>query len=212
MKLMHLSDLHIGKRLCEQSMLEDQAYIFNRIIEMIDAERPDAVIIAGDLYDKSAPPAEAVSLCDDFLCRIASRGCALLIISGNHDSAERLAFGGRLMQGSGVHISPVYDGNIQPVTLRDSHGEVDFFLLPFVKPIHVRTVFPDAQIATYTDAVRTAVENMPVDPSRRSVLVTHQFVTGAERSDSEEVSVGGSDNVDASVFDSFDYVALGHLH
>ncbi len=212
MRLMHLSDLHIGKRLCEQSLLEDQAYIFDQIISIAAEEQPDAIIIAGDLYDKTLPSAEAVSLCDDLLCRLVSSGCRLIIISGNHDSAERVAFGGRLMAHSGVHISPVYDGNVQPVTLTDEHGELDIFMLPFVKPVHVRCAWPEEDIQSYTDAVRAAVEHMPLDAARRNVLVTHQFVSGAQRSDSEEVSVGGSDNVDSSVFDSFDYVALGHLH
>lgn len=212
MKLMHLSDLHIGKRLCEQSLLEDQTYILDRIVELAAQEQPEAIIIAGDLYDKATPPAEAVALCDDFLCRLSALGCQLLVISGNHDSAERVAFGGRLMERSGVHISPVYDGHVQPVTLKDVQGEVDIFMLPFVKPVHVRAAFPDEEIQSYTDALRVAVEHMPIREGVRSVLVTHQFVTGATRSESEEISVGGSDNVDASVFAPFDYVALGHLH
>ena len=212
MKLMHLSDLHIGKRLCELPLLEDQAYILDRIVDIAAQERPDAVLVAGDLYDKTTPPAEAVALCDDFLCRLSAVGCRIMVISGNHDSAERVAFGGRLMERSGVHISPVYDGAIQPVTLTDLHGEMDIFLLPFVKPVHVRLAFPEEDIQSYTDAVRTAVEHMHLREGVRSVLVTHQFVTGAIRSESEEISVGGSDNVDASVFAPFDYVALGHLH
>lgn len=212
MKLLHISDLHIGKRLCELSLMEDQIYILDQIIEIARNEQPDAVLIAGDLYDKSTPPAEAVRLCDDFLCRLADAVPVVAIISGNHDSAERVAFGGRLMNSRGVYISPVYDGTITPITLRDEHGEADIFLLPFIKPVHVRTAFPDEEIQTFTDAVRTAVKHMPIDSERRSILVTHQFVTGASRSESEEISVGGSDNVDASVFSPFDYTALGHLH
>ena len=212
MKLLHISDLHIGKRLCELSLLEDQAYILDQIIEIVRRERPDAVLIAGDLYDKSTPSAEAVKLCDDFLCRLADECPVTAIISGNHDSAERVAFGGRLMNSRGVYISPVYDGNVPAITLSDEYGEADLFLLPFIKPIHVRTAFPDEEIQSYTDAMRVAIENMPVDKARRSILVTHQFVTGSARSESEEISVGGSDNVDASVFAPFDYVALGHLH
>ncbi len=212
MKFMHLSDLHIGKRLCEQSLLEDQAYIFDRVIDIARQERPQAVVIAGDLYDKPSPPAEAVSLCDDLLFRLASLGCQLLVISGNHDSAERVAFGGRLMARGGVHISPVYRGEVCPVTLRDDHGEVDFFLLPFLKPVHVRAAFPEEEISSSADALRVAVEHMPLREGVRRVLAAHQFVAGAERSESEEISVGGSDSVDAAVFDAFDYVALGHLH
>ena len=212
MKLLHLSDLHLGKRVNEFSMLEDQAYILQQILKITEEERPDAVLIAGDIYDKSVPPAEAVQLFDDFLYQLSKGGWQVFLISGNHDSPERLSFGGRLMDRSGIHIAPVYHGHVEPVTLRDGHGKLDLYLLPFLKPAHVRRFFPDREIASYTDAVRAAVEEMKMDTSRRNVLVTHQFVTGASRCDSEELSVGGTDNVDASVFDGFDYVALGHIH
>lgn len=212
MKLIHLSDLHIGKRVNEVSMIEEQAYVFAQILRIIDDEQADAVLIAGDVYDKSVPSAEAVTLFDDFLCRLAQRKLPVLIISGNHDSPERLAFGNRLMDSCGIHISPVYDGNVQCVTLRDSYGEVNFYLLPFIKPAHVKRYFTDAQIESYTDACRVAVEQMQIDTNKRNVLLTHQFVTGATTCESEEISVGGSDNVDASVFEAFDYVSLGHLH
>lgn len=212
MKFLHLSDLHIGKRVNEFSMLEDQEYILTKIINIIDDEKPDTVVIAGDVYDKSVPSAEAVQLFDDFLCRLAQRKLQVFVISGNHDSAERMAFGGRLMDISGVHMSPVYNGKVEPISLEDEFGKINFFMLPFVKPANVRRFFEDAQIESYTDAVRVAVENMNVNSDERNVIVTHQFVTGAEKCESEEISVGGSDNVDASVFDCFDYVALGHIH
>ncbi len=212
MKFLHLSDLHIGKRVNEFSMLEDQEYILTKIINIIDDEKPEAVIIAGDVYDKSVPSAEAVQLFDDFLCRLAKRKLQVFVISGNHDSAERMAFGGRLMDMSGVHISPVYNGKVEAISLEDEYGRVNFYMLPFVKPANVRRFFEDAQIDSYTDAIRVAVENMNVNADERNVIVTHQFVTGAEKCESEEISVGGSDNVDASVFDCFDYVALGHIH
>ncbi|MEE1139508.1 MAG: exonuclease SbcCD subunit D [Acutalibacteraceae bacterium] len=212
MKFLHLSDLHIGKRVNEFSMLEDQEYILTKIINIIDDEKPDAVVIAGDVYDKSVPSAEAVQLFDDFLCRLAKRSLQVFVISGNHDSAERMAFGGRLMDISGVHMSPVYNGKVEPISLDDEFGKVNFFMLPFVKPANVRRFFEEAQIESYTDAVRVAVGNMNVNADERNVIVTHQFVTGAVKCESEEISVGGSDNVDASVFDAFDYVALGHIH
>ena len=212
MKFIHLSDLHIGKRVNEVSMIEDQEFILSQIIGIIDSEHPDAVLIAGDVYDKSVPSAEAVTLLDDFLCRLAERNLPVLIISGNHDSPERLAFGGRLMEGSGIHVSPVYSSNVKSVTLSDEHGAVTFWLLPFVKPVHVKRCFPDEAIESYTDAIRAAIRHMGADFSDRNVLLTHQFVTGAATCESEEISVGGSDNVDISVFDGFDYVALGHLH
>ena len=212
MKLIHLSDLHLGKRVNEFSMLEDQRYILTEIINIVDREQPDAVLICGDVYDRTVPPAEAVQLLDDFLCRLVKRGVQVLLISGNHDSAERVAFGGRLMEQSGVHISPVYDGTAEPVVLHDAWGEVKLFMLPFIKPAHVRCFYPEEATESYTDAMRTAISHLPLDRSERNVLLTHQFVTGAERCESEEISVGGADNVDAAVFDDFDYVALGHIH
>ena len=212
MKLIHLSDLHLGKRVNEFSMLEDQQYILTEILQIIDREKPDGVMIAGDVYDKSVPSAEAVALLDAFLVRLAKRDLQVFLISGNHDSPERLAFGGRLMAQSGVHLAPVYDGKVSPITLTDNYGPVNLYLLPFLKPAHVRRCFPEREILTYTDALAAAIEAMGVDPAQRNVLVTHQFVTGAARCESEEISVGGTDNVDVSVFEPFDYVALGHIH
>ena len=211
MKFIHLSDLHLGKRVNEYSMLEDQEYILKKIINIIDDEKPDGVIIAGDVYDKSVPSAEAVQLFDNFLVQLAKRKLEVFVISGNHDSPERIAFGSRIMDASGIHMSPVYDGNIAPISMQDKYGTVDVYMLPFIKPAHVRR-FCDDEIITYTDAVNHVLSKLCIDPVNRNILVTHQFVTGALRSESEEISVGGSDNVDASVFDSFDYVALGHIH
>lgn len=211
MKFIHISDLHLGKRVYEYSMTEEQEYILNQILEIIESEKPDGVLIAGDIYDKPIPPAEAVKLFDDFLVRLADRKTEVFVIGGNHDSIERIAFGARLMSSRGVHISPVYNGEILPVTMNDGHGKVNVFMLPFVKPAHVRG-FCDEEICTYTDAIRSAISVMDVNPSERNILVAHQFVTGATRCESEEVSVGGLDNVDASVFEVFDYVALGHIH
>lgn len=212
MKIVHLSDLHLGKRVNEFSMLEDQACILSAILRVIDDVGPEAVIVAGDVYDKPVPPAEAVELFDDFLWKLAQRKLQVFIISGNHDSPERIAFASRLIDAAGIHLSPVYSGRVMPVTLRDEYGPVDFYMLPFIKPAHVRRFFPEAEISSYTDALKTAVDAMAMDRSRRNVLITHQFVTGAARSESEDVSVGGADNVDASVFEGIDYVALGHIH
>lgn len=212
MKLIHLSDLHLGKRVNEFSMLEDQEFILTKIINIIDEQKPDGVIIAGDVYDKSIPSAEAVELFDDFLVRLSKRNLKVFVISGNHDSAERIAFGGRLMDKSGIYMSPVYNGKVEPITISDDFGEVNMYMLPFIKPSNVRRFFPDNDIVSYTDAVKVAVDAMNIDVSKRNVLITHQFVTGAVRTESEDISVGGADNVDASVFDDFDYVALGHIH
>lgn len=212
MKFIHLSDLHLGKRVNEFSMIEDQAYILKEIEGIIGKESPDAVIIAGDVYDKTIPSVEAVALFDGFLKQLARQEVQVFIISGNHDSPERLAFASELIELSGIHIAPVYRGVVRPVTLKDGCGPVNVYMLPFVKPIHVRLAFPEESMESYTEAVRAAVSHMGIRESERNILITHQFVTGARRSDSEDIAVGGSDNVDASVFEGFDYVALGHIH
>lgn len=213
---MHLADLHLGKRVNGFSMMEDQEYILNRILEIMEEEQPDGLLIAGDVYDKTIPPAEAVRLMDDFLTAVAAKHVPVFLISGNHDSAERVAFGHQLMQGSGIWISPVYDGTIRHHTLEDRWGEVNIYLVPFLRPSVVRSFFPDVEIEDYTDALRTIIEDLQVDTSRRNVVLAHQFVTAAgalpETCDSEQLSVGGLDRVDGSVFSPFDYTALGHLH
>ena len=212
MKFIHLSDLHLGKRVFDFNLSEDQKYILKEILEVIDSETPDAVLIAGDIYDKSVPSTEAVEILDEFIFQLSQRNLQVFLISGNHDSPERLAFASRIISSTGIHMSPVYNGKVEPTVLTDEHGPVNVYLLPFVKPAHVRRLFPDMKIESYDDALRVAVGALDIDLSRRNILVTHQFVTGAVRSDSEEISVGGTDNIDASVFDGFDYVALGHIH
>lgn len=267
MKFIHLADLHIGKRVNAFPMLEDQRYILKQILTILREEQPDGgVILAGDIYDKAIPSAEAVELFDEFLTQLAALRLRVFIIAGNHDSPERIAFGNRLMARSGIYLSPVYDGHVKRITCPDTASAVtlsaanavdpnagtrpvtsasvalsaanavdlnagthsvesastsatastcppvDVYLLPFLKPANVRRFYPEETIESYTDAMRVAIAHMDIDPTHRNLLVTHQFVTGASRSDSEDISVGGSDNVDASVFAPFDYVALGHLH
>ncbi|HOO05404.1 MAG TPA: exonuclease SbcCD subunit D [Ruminococcus sp.] len=212
MKIIHLSDLHIGKKLREMPLVEDQRHILGKILDITSQEQPDCVIIAGDIYDRSAPPAEAVAMFDDFLTSLAELGKPVMLISGNHDSPERIAFGGRIMEKRGVYFSPVYSGKVAPITLTDQYGPVDFWLLPFIRPATVRPFFEDMQIQTYNDAVSAAVGAMELDKSRRNVIAAHQFVTGAYCCDSEEISVGGTENVDAAIFADFDYTALGHIH
>ena len=212
MKLIHLSDIHLGKRVNEFSMLEDQAHILKKILAVVDEEKPNGVLIAGDVYDKSVPSTEAVQLFDDFLVRLAERKLPVFIISGNHDSPERLSFANRLINAVGIHLAPVYNGVVEPITLSDEYGPVNVYMLPFIKPAHVRGFFPDTEITSYSDAVAAAIGRMNIDKTQRNVLITHQFVTGAQRSDSEELSVGGTDNIGAEVFCDFDYVALGHIH
>lgn len=216
MKFIHISDLHIGKRVNEFPLLEDQKYVLSQVLAIADEEQAEGVLIAGDIYDKPVPSAEAVQLFDWFLTRLAELGKQVFAVSGNHDSPERIAFGARLMKSRGVYLSQVYDGNVIHITAEDAYGELDIYLLPFVKPALVRHVL-EAEGAeelpeSYHDAVRLAVERMKVDRTKRNILVAHQFVTGAARCESEEVAVGGLDNVDGAVFDDFDYVALGHIH
>lgn len=216
MKLLHLSDLHLGKRVNEYSMLEDQRYILREIIRIIDEEKPEGVLIAGDIYDKPVPPAEAVQVFDWFLTELSGRKTPVFVISGNHDSPERLAFGNRLMEGSGVYMAPVYEGETPPVILKDSYGTVAVYMLPFLKPQILHRVWPEDQADTFDEAVGCAVrhitESPSFDPSARNVLIAHQFVTGAACCESEELSVGGLDQVRAEWFEAFDYTALGHIH
>ena len=219
MKLIHISDLHIGKRVNEFPMLEDQKYILRQILAIADAQQADGIMIAGDIYDKPVPSAEAVQVFDWFLTELADRKKQVYAVSGNHDSAERIAFGAQLMSGRGVFVSPVYRGDTAKFTMTDSYGEMCLYLLPFVKPAVVRHALQEMSDReetpmpeSYHEAVKLAVARMNVDTTKRNILIAHQFVTGAGRCDSEEVSVGGLDNVDADVFDEFDYVALGHIH
>lgn len=212
MKFFHISDIHLGKKVNGYSMMDEQRYILGEILRMADEEKPDAVVIAGDIYDRTYPSPEAVALCDEFLFQLSSRSIAVLAISGNHDSPERVAFGSRIFGRSGIHLSPVYDGHVEPVVLSDEYGSVNFYMLPFIRPYDVRRYFPDEEIETYDDAVKKAVNDLGADFSVRNVLITHQFVSGAKSSDSEEVMVGGTNQVEVSAFAGFDYTALGHLH
>ncbi len=212
MKFLHLSDLHLGIRVNGFSMLDDQQYILTQIINIADKTDADAVIISGDVYDKSVPSTEAVQLFDEFLYKLKTRNLKVFVIGGNHDSMERLSFGSRLMEQSDIYISPAYDGTLKPITIQDEYGRVCIYMLPFIKPANVRKFYPDEDIQTYNDAVRVALSKTNVDEKCRNILVTHQFVTGASVCESEEINVGGTDNIDVSLFDDFDYVALGHIH
>ncbi|MBR6029668.1 MAG: exonuclease SbcCD subunit D [Clostridia bacterium] len=212
MKLLHLSDLHLGKRFNEASLQDDQKYILGRALEAVREEKPDAVLIAGDIYDKQVPPIEAVALWHEFLTRLTGLCAHVFVLPGNHDSPERVTQYAGLTDQAGLHLAPVYGGAMKPITLRDEYGEVDVWQLPFIRPVSVRRFFPEAVIDTYTDAARAALSGCTFTPGRRNVLSAHQYVNGAERSDSDTEPVGGLDTVDVSAFDGFDYVALGHIH
>ncbi|MDD6810616.1 MAG: exonuclease SbcCD subunit D [Lachnospiraceae bacterium] len=214
MKLLHLADLHLGKRVYEFSMIEDQKYILQQVLDIMDKEGIDGIIIAGDVYDKMVPSIEAVQLLDDFLSRISEKGIEIFLVSGNHDSAERLSFGAKIFSRNKIHLATGYQGKVEPILLEDAYGPISIYLLPFIKPAYVKHAFPERaeEIISYQDAMQVVVEQIPLDKTQRNVLVAHQFVTGASRCESEEISVGGVDNVDASLFMDFDYVALGHIH
>lgn len=212
MKFFHLSDLHLGKVVNEFSMLPEQERVLGQVLEHARAERPDAVLVAGDVFDRSVAPAEALRVLDDFLVGLSGLGIKAFIISGNHDSAERLAFAARLIRPAGIFIAPAYEGRVETHSLADEYGPVDIHLLPFLRPAAVRRHYPEAVIDSWTAVVRAALSDLELKPERRHVLLAHQFITGGVTSDSEEFSVGGADNVDAAVFSGFDYVALGHLH
>lgn len=212
MKILHLSDLHFGKRLNNFSLLEDQIYVNQQIFQLAKNQKIDAVIIAGDIFDKSIPSADAVQLFDDFLNSWAELNLPIFIINGNHDSAERLSFGLNIFSHNNIYISPVYNGEIKSITLKDNYGNINFYLLPFLKPSMVRPFFSDEEIKSHTQALKIALKNLPLNKDERNILIAHQFVTGAVVSDSEEINVGGLDNIDAHIFDDFDYVALGHIH
>lgn len=212
MKILHLSDLHFGKRLNNFSLLEDQYHINQQIFKLAEDTHIEAVIIAGDVFDKQIPSAGAIQLFDDFLNFWAELNLPVFIISGNHDSAERLSFGANIFSNSNIYISPVYNGQITPITLNDAYGKINFYLLPFIKPATVRPFFPDEKINSYTEAVQTVLKKLPLNKNERNILIAHQFVTGAVLSDSEKIVIGGLDNIDAHIFNSFDYVALGHIH
>ena len=212
MKFAHISDLHLGKRIHQFSMIEEQKHILEQIVRIVKEEKTDGILIAGDVYDKIYPSAEAVALFDSFLVSLAREDVKVFVISGNHDSPERIAFLGELTEKTGVYLSPVYQGKTKQITLEDEYGKVNLYLLPFIKPVHVRHFFPEESVNTYTEAINVVAKKMDINMDERNILIAHQFVTGALRSDSEEISVGGLDHVDAKVFRDFDYVALGHIH
>ena len=215
MKFFHLADLHLGKRVNGFPMIEDQKIILDQILELADTEHPDAVVIAGDVYDKSIPSVEAVNLMDDFLVELVRRKLQVFVISGNHDSAERVSYGGRVMEQSGIHISPRISG-CGPIRLDDQYGPLYIYLIPYIHPSVVREAYPEERVTDWTQAMEVLIRNAHVDPAARNIAVAHQYVTASgvrpEECDSEQKHIGGLDNVDYSVFDAFDYVALGHLH
>ena len=216
MKILHLADLHIGKIIYEQSLIEDQKYILNEVIKIIKNKKIEVVLISGDIYDRSIPTLEAVELLNEFLNKLIKElNLKVFIISGNHDSKERLNFGSKIFESDGLYIQTNYEGKIRKVTLQDSYGPINIYMLPFIKPIDVKEYFEE-QIITYDDAIKQIVKKENIDEDERNIIVAHQFVTSnaiiPETCESEIINIGGIDNVDASNFEKFDYVALGHIH
>lgn len=212
MRFLHLADLHIGKKVNEFSMIEDQRYILTELLRVIDEQKVEAVLMAGDIYDKVVPSAEAVTLLSEFLGKLAQRKLQVFVISGNHDSAERIAFGSELMSYSGVHMAKPFSGEPECLKISDNYGNINIYMLPFIKPAYVRNCYPDEEINNYEDAVKVVMKHIELNKNERNILVAHQFVKGATICESEEISVGGLDEVSLSNFEEFDYVALGHLH
>lgn len=212
MKFLHMADLHIGKIVNGYRMIEDQEYILKEILEIAKNEKVDAVLMAGDIYDRSIAPEEAVNLFNRFLEKLRALSVKIFIVSGNHDSAERIAFAGELLKESGVYISYPYDGTVRKHTLSDEYGNINIYLIPFVKPISVRRALEDENIITYTDSMKALIENLSINKNERNIAISHQYITGGKKSESEEISIGGLDNIDYYVYEDFDYTALGHLH
>lgn len=220
MKFFHLSDLHIGKQLHFYSMREEQRAVLKEIVQYAKEEKPAAIVIAGDVYDKSVPSAEAVAVFDEFVRDLSELSIKILVISGNHDSPERLEFASSFLEKGDLYIAglpPVKEtDHIKKVTCEDEFGDVCFWLLPFLKPAYVRGVFPEEETLSYTEAVKKLIKREQIDKEIRNVLISHQFFTAAghepSRSDSETVYVGGAGNVDISAIMDFDYGAMGHIH
>ncbi len=216
MKFFHISDLHIGKKLREMDITKDQEHILNEIIEMADEHEPDAVLIAGDVYDRSVPPAHALNLLDNFITRLESRDIRVFIVSGNHDSPDRLQFAKGILEKNNIHIAGTFNGQVEKVELRDEYGPINIYLLPFIKPSIVSNFYKKETIDSYEKAFRLVIDGTDINTKERNVLISHQFVTNAgaepEASESESIRIGGLDNIDVSAFDPFDYVALGHIH
>ncbi len=212
MKLLHIADLHLGKRLHGYDLLEDQRAALLEILKIAEREKPQICLIAGDIYQTSSPQGNAMELMSEFLYRLTGLGVEVFMISGNHDSSQRISYLSQLLKQARVHVSDKFEGRLQTVMTEDEFGPVAIHLLPFIKPIEVRAAIPGCEASTYEEAMRCVMENSEIDPAIRNVLVCHQFVTGSEEGGSEERIVGGSEDVTLAVLSPFDFTALGHVH
>lgn len=212
MRFLHLADLHLGKKVNGYSMLEDQAYAIKEILKLVEKENVDMVLVAGDVYDQPVPSGDAMALFDDFLTRLKELKKKVLIIAGNHDSQERLAFANRLMKGADIYISSPFDGKVESLTFEDDFGPINFYLLPYIKPIYLRSLNPDIKLDDFQKAMDLVIDSLDLNDKERNVILSHQFIVGAEKSDSEELYLGGSEAISINTYEGFDYVALGHIH
>ena len=216
MKFMHLSDLHLGRTILEQSLIDDQKYILDKILEIIIERKVDVVLVCGDVYDKSIPSVDAVNLFSDFLTDLYKNNVKACVISGNHDSKDRLSFGNALFVDNGIYIEGIFKGSLKCISFGKDYEKTNIFMLPFVKPIDIKKYYSDFEINSYDDAVRCVINNTKINKKERNIIMIHQFVTGSnveiERSESETIYLGGIDNVDVNIFKDFDYVAMGHIH
>lgn len=208
-RFFHLGDLHIGKKVNGFSMIEDQRFILNQIVELAVEKEIDFLLIAGDLYDRTVPNIDAVNLADDFLTKLVNLKIKVYIISGNHDSADRLSFGSKIVENSGLYIYSKFDGNIR---FYDVDENIRVYMLPFIRPVDVKAIYPEEKIDSYDAACKTVVEKLTLDESKFNIIMAHQFLLGADICESEEVFIGSLYSVNADIFKEFDYVALGHLH
>ena len=208
-RFLHLADLHIGKKLVDYSLLDAQRIVLNQAVEAAVSQQCDAVIIAGDVYDKPNPSAEAMALFDEFLTKLSQADKPVIIISGNHDAPGKISYFGKLLQKNQITVSAPFDGTLQAV--KSPEEEIQIYLLPFITPTRVRQFWKNDDIETYQDAVKAVIQHSDINPEKINILVSHQYITEGEKGE-EEFAVGGLDNIDANVFDAFDYVALGHLH
>lgn len=212
MRFLHVADLHLGKQMNDVSLLEDQQAVLDQILHIAAEEKADGVLIAGDVYQRTSPQAEAMALFDSFVSRLVRDGRKVFVISGNHDSALRLSYFSSLVKNSGLYVTETFNGELQHVELHDSDGELTVWMLPFLRPAQVKRALPEEKITSYQDALQAVLRHAPIDHSKRNVLMCHQFILGCEVCDSEELSVGTLDHIDGAIFDGFDYVALGHIH
>lgn len=212
MRLLHISDLHLGKRIFNRELIDEQRYILQQIIDCIREQKIDALLMAGDIYDKSQPSGAAITLLDDFLKKLDELNIRTYIISGNHDSNVQISYCSSFLKKSNIFVSERFEGKLQKYTAEDEYGDVNFYLLPFFKPVHINVLYPDSEINDYNSAVNAILDHSDIDYTKRNILLCHQFISGATTCESEELNVGGLADMESDALKGFTYVALGHIH